>query len=232
MTNVDLSTLRIDDAPAVAPKRPIGPKLLVSAVLLLTVTVAATFLWPLVSPPRAVRMAAVQAVSAGSKVAASLATTEAVGWAEADPFGSARQPVLHQEPKTPQPASRLGEQVNTSACKRRFSLGCVFTPIALFSCSPLWMRWTSLRWSSLWRRVPRSTRPIRTWAGACCITRSTSRTNSRACTCVSSLAWPWPRPTLSRCCAVLQDNKAVGDGSLGGRGVCPKADLTAQSALR
>ena len=53
-------------------------------------------------------------------------------WAEADPFGSARQPVLHQEPKTPQPASRLGEQVNTSACKRRFSLGCVFTPIALF----------------------------------------------------------------------------------------------------
>ena len=52
MTNVDLSALRIDDAPAVAPKRPIGPKLLVSAVLLLTVTVAATFLWPLVSPPR------------------------------------------------------------------------------------------------------------------------------------------------------------------------------------
>ena len=154
-------------------------------------------------------------------------------WAEADPFGSARQPVLHQEPKTPQPASRLGEQVNTSAC-RRLSLWAAFSHRlrCSASCSLLWMRWTSLRWSSLWRRVPRSTRPIRTWAGACSTTRSTSRTNSRACTCVSSLAWPWPRPTLSRRCAFLQDNKAVGDGSLGGRGVCPKADLTAQSALR
>ena len=94
MTNVDLSTLRIDDAPALAPKRPIGPKLLVGAVLALTLTVAATFLWPLLSPPRAIRMAAVQAVTADAKVAASMATTEAVGWAEADPFLHIVRPLI------------------------------------------------------------------------------------------------------------------------------------------
>ncbi|MEC8253385.1 MAG: efflux RND transporter periplasmic adaptor subunit [Planctomycetota bacterium] len=94
MTNVDLSTLRIDDAPALSPKRPIGPKLLVGAVLALTVTVAATFLWPLLSPPRAIRLAAVQAVTADAKVAASMATTEAVGWAEADPFLHIVRPLI------------------------------------------------------------------------------------------------------------------------------------------
>ena len=60
MSNVDLSALRIDETNTTVPKRPIGPRLLVFAVIALAITVAGTFLVPMLWPPRAVRMVAVQ----------------------------------------------------------------------------------------------------------------------------------------------------------------------------
>ena len=100
MSNVDLSTLRIDDARATPPKRPIGPRLLVAAVAALALVVAATFLWPLLSPPRAVRMAAVQAVTVEAGAASSTAATEAVGWVEADPFLHVVRPLVRGRVET------------------------------------------------------------------------------------------------------------------------------------
>lgn len=94
MSNVDLSALRIDDAETAVPKRPLGPRLLVAAVITLALAVAATFLVPLLMPPRAVRMAAIHAVTEGVQVTATGATTEAVGWVEADPFPYIVRPLV------------------------------------------------------------------------------------------------------------------------------------------
>ena len=93
MSNVDLSALRIDDSQAVIPRRPIGPRLLVLAVLVLAVAVAATFLVPILWPARAVRMAAVQPASHATSTAV-IGGTEAVGWVEADPFGVTVRPLV------------------------------------------------------------------------------------------------------------------------------------------
>ncbi|MCK5940563.1 MAG: hypothetical protein KAI24_01240, partial [Planctomycetes bacterium] len=65
MSNVDLSALRIDQSQVAVPRKPLGPRLLVLAVVLLALAVAATFLGPLLLPPRAVRMADVHAVRDG-----------------------------------------------------------------------------------------------------------------------------------------------------------------------
>ncbi|MFT4511584.1 MAG: HlyD family secretion protein [Planctomycetota bacterium] len=93
MSNVDLSALRIDDSQAAIPKRPIGPRLLVLALLALAVAVAATFLVPILWPARAVRMVAVQPASQASSTAA-IGGTEAVGWVEADPYGVTVRPLV------------------------------------------------------------------------------------------------------------------------------------------
>ena len=93
MSNVDLSGLRIDEASAAIPKRPIGPRLLVAAVIALALAVAATFLVPILWPPRAVRMAAVQPESHSSQTS-STATAEAVGWVEPDPYPFIVRPLV------------------------------------------------------------------------------------------------------------------------------------------
>ena len=93
MSNVDLSALRIDDTQTAIPKRPIGPRLLIAAVSMLAIAVAATFLVPIIWPPRAVRMEAVQSVSQGVFNSAASAA-EAVGWIEADPFSTIVQPLV------------------------------------------------------------------------------------------------------------------------------------------
>ncbi len=96
MSNVDLSALRIDESSAAVPKRPLGPRLLVAGVIALTLAVAGTFLWPLLAPPRAVRTAAIHAVADQGKggARAATATTEAVGWVEADPFPHVVRPLV------------------------------------------------------------------------------------------------------------------------------------------
>ncbi|MFN3243777.1 MAG: efflux RND transporter periplasmic adaptor subunit [Planctomycetota bacterium] len=94
MSNVDLSALRIDESQAAVPKRPLGPRLFVGGVLVLALAVAATFVVPLLLPPRAVRMAGITAVTDGVQVASSRATTEAVGWVEADPFPYIVRPLV------------------------------------------------------------------------------------------------------------------------------------------
>lgn len=93
MSNVDLSALRINDASAAVPKRPIGPRLLVAAVIALALAVAGTFLVPMLWPPRAVRMAAVQPESQGTQTS-STASAEAVGWVEPDPYPFIVRPLV------------------------------------------------------------------------------------------------------------------------------------------
>ena len=94
MSNVDLSALRIDESQAAVPRPPLGPRLLVAGVVLLTLAVAVTFLWPILMPPRSVRMAAVHAADSGSAAVSTTATTEAVGWVEADPFPHIVRPLV------------------------------------------------------------------------------------------------------------------------------------------
>ena len=95
MSNVDLSKLKISETAAM-PRRPLGPRLLVAGVLLLAVAVAATFLWPLLLPPRTVRTAAIAVadVDDAKHAGAGTATAEAVGWVEADPFPTIVRPLV------------------------------------------------------------------------------------------------------------------------------------------
>jgi len=93
MSNVDLSALRIDETNTTVPKRPIGPRLLVFAVIALAIAVAATFLVPMLWPPRAVRMVAVQPETHSSQTSAT-ASAEAVGWVEPDPYPFIVRPLV------------------------------------------------------------------------------------------------------------------------------------------
>ena len=93
MSNVDLSALKIDEAQAAVPKRPIGPRLLVIGLCAIALTVAATFLVPIIWPPRAVTTAPVRAADFSGKATAA-AVTEAVGWVEADPFPVIVRPLV------------------------------------------------------------------------------------------------------------------------------------------
>lgn len=92
-TPVDLSTLRIDDAPPRLPRRPLAPRLLALVALLLVLAVAATFAWPLLRPVRTVAVAPVRPAAAGTQVAAET-MAEAVGWVEADPFPVVVRPLV------------------------------------------------------------------------------------------------------------------------------------------
>jgi len=94
MSDIDLSALRIDEAQAAVPKRPIGPRLLIAAVGALAVAVIATFAWPLLTPPRTVRMAPIVAAADGAATRTVAATSEAVGWVEADPFHHIVRPLV------------------------------------------------------------------------------------------------------------------------------------------
>lgn len=92
MTRVDLSELRIDES-AVKPKRPLGPRVLAAAVIALLVAVAATFLWPLLRPVRAVATAPVRAADVASPTS-TVAVAEAVGWVEPEPYPVIVKPLV------------------------------------------------------------------------------------------------------------------------------------------
>ena len=92
MSQLDLSSLRMQPSAAPLPRRPWGPRLLTGAVLLLAAVVAATFLWPLLRPVRSVPMAAVREVAASQSAAQAIA--EAAGWIEPDPFPIAVRPLV------------------------------------------------------------------------------------------------------------------------------------------
>jgi len=94
VSQVDLSALRIDEADPVVPKRPLGQRWLLGIVLVLALALAATFLWPLLVPPRGVRMAAVRTAGHTAAASSAAATTEAVGWVEADPFPIIVRPLV------------------------------------------------------------------------------------------------------------------------------------------
>ena len=92
MTQVDLSQLRIDES-ATKPKRPIGPRVLGGAVIALLAAVALTFLWPLLRPARVVTTAPVRLADVTSPTS-SVATAEAVGWVEPEPYPVEIKPLV------------------------------------------------------------------------------------------------------------------------------------------
>jgi len=92
MSQIDLSQLRIDES-AAKPRQPLGPRIFGITVLLIAVAVVLTFLWPLLSPPRLVPTAAIRAAN-GSSATSTVATAEAVGWVEPDPFPIVIKPLV------------------------------------------------------------------------------------------------------------------------------------------
>ena len=92
MSKIDLSALRMEETDTALPRRPIGPRLLAGAAIVLVLGVTATFVWPLLRPARAVRMVQVRGVA--GPVAAAMSIAEAVGWVEADPFPVIVRPLV------------------------------------------------------------------------------------------------------------------------------------------
>jgi multidrug efflux pump subunit AcrA (membrane-fusion protein) len=92
MSSIDLSALRMSEPPPPMQKRPLGPRLLAAAALGLVLVVAATFVWPLLRPVRAVPTVRLEAVAAAA--APSLALAEAAGWVEPDPFPILVRPLV------------------------------------------------------------------------------------------------------------------------------------------
>lgn len=92
MSGVDLSALRMAEAPPPASMRPLGPRLLAAVALGLVLVVAATFVWPLLRPVRTVPTVRIEAVAAAA--APSLALAEAAGWVEPDPFPVLVRPLV------------------------------------------------------------------------------------------------------------------------------------------
>jgi len=88
MSKIDLSALRMD-GPAPAPPR--NRRLLAPAFALVAVALLVTFLLPLLRPARAVRTAAVRASAARADM---VATAEAAGWIEPDPFAVVARPLV------------------------------------------------------------------------------------------------------------------------------------------
>ena len=86
MSKVDLDALRIEQAEvAEAPRPPLGPRLLLGALVLLVLGVALSFLMPLLRPAREVQTARVRAASQTGSVGR-VGVAEAAGWIEPEPF--------------------------------------------------------------------------------------------------------------------------------------------------
>ncbi|MCR9247974.1 MAG: efflux RND transporter periplasmic adaptor subunit [bacterium] len=92
MTGVDLRELRIDET-ATKTRAPLGPRILAWGVVALLVTVALTFLWPLLRPTRLVTTAAIRPADVASPTS-TVATAEAVGWVEPEPFATEIKPLV------------------------------------------------------------------------------------------------------------------------------------------
>jgi len=96
MSKVDLDALRIDRgsaAPAVAPRRPIGLRLLTAAVVLLVLGVVASFVVPLLLPVQKVRTERVRAAQADAQ-STRVGVAEAAGWIEPEPFPIGVRPLV------------------------------------------------------------------------------------------------------------------------------------------
>jgi len=94
MSQVDLDALRIDRAaPQKTPRKPLGPRLLLAAVVLLVLGVAASFLVPLLRTARVVRTERIRAASVDSG-AARVGVAEAAGWIEPEPFPIGVRPLV------------------------------------------------------------------------------------------------------------------------------------------
>jgi len=94
MSAVDLSALRMQEQPSGRrPRRPLGPRLALAALLLLVGGIAVSFLWPLLTPARKVRTAAVRAAG-GEGGASRVTVAEAAGWVEPDPFPVVVRPLV------------------------------------------------------------------------------------------------------------------------------------------
>ena len=90
MSEVDISALRMTETPP--PRRPLGPRIALGVLVLLALGVAATFLVPLLTPPRPVATAPVQTATA--EAGSGVATAEAAGWIEPDPYAVTVRPLV------------------------------------------------------------------------------------------------------------------------------------------
>lgn len=93
MSAVDLSALRMEEQP-IPPRihRRRGPRMAVLGIALLACVIAATFLWPVLFPPREVTTAPVRL--AGGASAARAAVAEAAGWIEPEPYAVTVRPLV------------------------------------------------------------------------------------------------------------------------------------------
>lgn len=92
MNNVDLSSLRID-ASAPLQKRPLRQRLTMLALTAFALALVATFVLPLCWQPRPVPMVEVQLAEA-TAATSTIATVEAAGWVEPDPFHVLVRPLV------------------------------------------------------------------------------------------------------------------------------------------
>jgi HlyD family secretion protein len=93
MSAVDLDALRMQQP--IATKPPRGPRILVATIAIVLLATAATFLWPLLRPVRAVPMAAVRtAAHAAGANATGASVAEAAGWIEPDPYPITVRPLI------------------------------------------------------------------------------------------------------------------------------------------
>ncbi|MHC4958958.1 MAG: efflux RND transporter periplasmic adaptor subunit [Planctomycetota bacterium] len=93
MSEVDLSALRLEPSGRErAPKRPLGPRLALYALVMILLGVIASFLVPLLAPVRVVKTAPVRA--AGVAAATGTSVAEAAGWVEPDPFPVVVRPLV------------------------------------------------------------------------------------------------------------------------------------------
>ena len=93
MSKIDLSELRMDAAPAAPPKRPWGPRVAGGLLLVIVLAVAASFLWPMLRPVQSVRTTSVLQVDVET-TGTRIATAEATGWIEPDPFPIVVRPLV------------------------------------------------------------------------------------------------------------------------------------------
>ena len=93
MNAVDISALRMDEeARERPPRRPLGPRIAIVALVLGALGLAATFLVPLLAPVRAVRTVAVRALADAGLSRTSI--SEAAGWIEPDPYPVIVRPLV------------------------------------------------------------------------------------------------------------------------------------------
>ena len=92
--HADLEALRRTEPAALPTRRRTGPRIVATLIVLGLLGAAYAVLQPVIFPPRAVRIASVQPVAAGSEGSRRASTVQAAGWVEADPYPVTVRPLV------------------------------------------------------------------------------------------------------------------------------------------